>query len=155
MHNKSSISHESIYESEVPVAKCHLRKLLKKRVISLILLEITEYHLSTLETFSILFRTTSGKKPYNFQYYTIIIMLNIKWPVTTYNNKKKIVVNLKKLIWPKNKKIKPYLTRLPSKKKKNEAHNFFVCEVFFSTLLRVELYVLIKFQQHGVCTDDE
>ena len=66
MHNKSSISHESIYESKVPVAKCHLRKLLKKRVISLILLEITEYHLSTLETFSILFRTTSGKKTLQF-----------------------------------------------------------------------------------------
>ena len=58
------------------------------------------------------------KKPYNFQYYTIIIMLDIKWLVTTYNNKKKIVVNLKKLIWPKNKKIKLWQGSHPKKKKR-------------------------------------
>ena len=82
-------------------------------------------------------------------------MLDIKWLVTTYNNKKKIVVNLKKLIWPKNKKNKTIFDKAPIQKKKNEAHNFFVREVFFFTLLSVKLYVLIKFQQHGVCTDDE
>ena len=120
------------------------------------MLEITEYHLSTLETFSILFRTTLGKKK-TLQFPVLHYNHHVEHKMASYNlqQQKKIVVNLKKLIWPKNKKNKTIFDKAPIQKNKNEAHNFFVCEVFFFTLLRVKLYVLIKFQQHGVCTDDE
>ena len=122
----------------------------KKRVISLILLEIKENHFKyPWDIFHSIQDYIRKKK--NLQFLVLHYNHHVEHKMASYNlqQQQKIVVNLKTLLWPKKNKnkIKPYLTRLPiqKKKKKRGTHNFFVCEVFFFTLLRVKLYVLIKF----------